>query len=48
MVKYNTPNNSDHRVSLIKTIKFAHYVNKKKETQCSFQGPGCDRGNQGS
>jgi uncharacterized protein (TIGR02145 family) len=41
---YNTPNNSDHGVDLIKTIKFAHYVNKKKKTQCNLQGPGSPGG----
>jgi len=44
--KYNTAVNSDHRVSLTKTIKFTHYVNNKKEAQCRFQGPSGYRGNQ--
>ncbi len=43
---YNTAVNSDHRVSLTKTIKFTHYVNNKKETQCRLQGPSGSRGNQ--
>jgi len=41
-----TPIYSGHRVSLIKTIKFTHYVNNKKETQCCLQGPSGYRGNQ--
>ncbi|MFA5720400.1 MAG: hypothetical protein WC939_05025, partial [Acholeplasmataceae bacterium] len=36
---YNTPVNSDHRISLTKTLKFTHYVKDKKETQCSLQSP---------
>ena len=37
---YNTPANSDHRVNLLKTIKFTHYVNDENKTQCRLQGPG--------
>jgi len=48
MAIYNTAVNSDHRVSLTKTIKFTHYVNNKKETQCRLQGPSGYRGNQGT
>ncbi len=43
---YNTPANSDHRVSLTKTLKFTHYVKDKKETQCCLQSPSGYRGNQ--
>ena len=46
--EYNTAVYSDHRVNLRKTIKFTHYVNNKKETQCRLQGPGGHRGNQGT
>jgi hypothetical protein len=35
-VEYNTPANSGHRVNLLKTIKFTHYVKDKKKTQCSL------------
>ena len=43
---YNTAVYSDHRVNLLKTLKFTHYVNNKKEAQCRFQGPSGYRGNQ--